>query len=51
MGESMIKDSFHDLGTAAAMDMGMLTGDVPIKNWSLGEAEEMAAAIGGPAIH
>ena len=51
VGESMIKDSFHDLGTAAAMDMGMLTGDVPIKNWSLGEAEEMAAAIGGPAIH
>jgi aldehyde:ferredoxin oxidoreductase len=49
--ESMICSSFHDLGTAAAMDMGMLTGDVPIKNWSLGEAYEMAAAIGGPAIH
>lgn len=47
----MIKDSFHDLGTAAAMDMGMLTGDVPIKNWSQGEAEELAAAVGGPAIH
>ena len=51
VGESMIKDSFHDLGTAAAMDMGMLTGDVPIKNWSLGEAEALASAIGGPAIH
>lgn len=49
--ESMISASMHDLGTAAAMDMGMLTGDVPIKNWSLGGAEEMAAAIGGPAIH
>jgi len=49
--ESMIYSSFHDLGTAAAMDMGMLTGDVPIKNWSLGEGYEMAAAIGGPAIH
>jgi aldehyde:ferredoxin oxidoreductase len=49
--ESMICSSFHDLGTAAAMDMGMLTGDVPIRNWSLGEAYEMAAAIGGPAIH
>jgi aldehyde:ferredoxin oxidoreductase len=48
---SMICASFHDLGTAAAMDMGMLTGDVPIKNWSMGEAYEMAAAIGGPAIH
>jgi len=49
--ESMICSSFHDLGTAAAMDMGMLTGNVPIKNWSLGEAYEMAAAIGGPALH
>lgn len=49
--ESMISSSFHDLGTAAAMDMGMLTGNVPIKNWSLGEAYEIAAAIGGPAIH
>jgi aldehyde:ferredoxin oxidoreductase len=49
--ESLITASFHDLGTAAAMDMGMLTGDVPIKNWSLGGAEEMAAALGGPAIH
>lgn len=49
--ESMICGSFHDLGTAAAMDMGMLTGDVPIRNWSLGEGYEIAAAIGGPAIH
>lgn len=49
--ESMISASMHDLGTAAAMDMGMMTGDVPIKNWSLGEDFEMAAALGGPAIH
>jgi aldehyde:ferredoxin oxidoreductase len=49
--ESMISASMHDLGTAAAMDMGMLTGDVPFKNWSSGGAEELAAALGGPAIH
>lgn len=49
--ESMIAASMHELGTAAAMDMGMMTGDVPIKNWSLGEDYEMAAALGGPAIH
>ena len=49
--ETMIAASFHDLGTAAAMDMGMLTGDVPIKNWTLGEDYEMAASLGGPAIH
>jgi len=49
--ESMISASMRDLGTAAAMDMGMMTGDVPIKNWSIGEDYEMAAALGGPAIH
>jgi len=49
--ESMICSSFQELGTAAAMDMGMLTGNVPIKNWALGEADEIAPSIGGPAIH
>lgn len=48
--ESMIANSFSDLGTAAAMEMGMVTGDVPIKNWSLGEAFEMGMAIGGSTM-
>jgi aldehyde:ferredoxin oxidoreductase len=48
--ESMIGQSFHALGTAAAMDMGMMTGDVPIKNWSVGVDYEMADALGGPAL-
>ena len=48
--DSMICDSFHALGTAAAMDMGMMTGDVPIKNWSKGVDYEMADALGGPAL-
>ena len=49
--DSMISDTFHSLGTAAAIDMGMLTGDVPIKNWSIGVDYAMADAIGGPAIN
>lgn len=48
---SMISDSFSSLGTAAAMDMGMITGDVPIKNWTKGVDYDMADAIGGPAIN
>ncbi len=48
--DSMISDSMHALGTAAAMDMGMMTGDVPIKNWSVGVDYALADAIGGPAI-
>ncbi len=50
MKGTMITDSFHELGTAAAMDMGSMTGDVPIKNWSIGEEEDIAAALGGPAM-
>ena len=49
--ESMICASFHDLGTAAAMDIGTMTGDVPMQNWRLGEDDQMAAALGGPTIH
>ena len=48
--DSMMADSFHQLGTAAAMDLGMMTGDVPIKNWSVGVDYEMADALGGPAL-
>jgi len=48
--DSMVGQSFHALGTAAAMDMGMMTGDVPIKNWSVGVDYEMADALGGPAL-
>ncbi len=48
--ESMMADSFQQLGTAAAMDLGMMTGDVPLKNWSLGVNYEMADALGGPAL-
>ena len=50
INDSMIKDSFHDLGTAAAMDLGLITGDVPIKNWSLGEGDEFGPLLGGPAM-
>jgi len=49
--ESMVAASMHDLGTSSAMDMGMLTGDVPMKNWGLGEDDDMASALGGPTIH
>ena len=46
---AMIGRSLKMMGTAAAMDLGMMTGDVPIKNWSRGEFEG-AGKIGGPAM-
>ena len=48
--ESMIRVSFNALGTAAAMEVGLMTGDVPIKNWSVGDNDEMSDAIGGSAV-
>jgi aldehyde:ferredoxin oxidoreductase len=42
--------SLRAMGTNASMDLGMMTGDVPIKNWSLGEDFELSAQLGGPAM-
>lgn len=50
-----IKDStpaaaLRELGTDSSMDLGMMTGDIPIKNWSVGEDFELSAALGGPTM-
>jgi aldehyde:ferredoxin oxidoreductase len=42
--------SLHDMGTDASMDLGMMTGDIPIRNWSLGEDFEMSSSLGGPTM-
>jgi len=46
---SMVAQSLKSMGTAAAMDLGMMTGDVPIRNWT-GEEFEGSSQIGGPAM-
>jgi aldehyde:ferredoxin oxidoreductase len=33
----LLADTLHELGTNGALDTGMLSGDVPVKNWSVGE--------------
>jgi len=38
------------MGTDAGMDLGMMTGDVPIKNWTIGEDLQLSANLGGPAM-
>jgi aldehyde:ferredoxin oxidoreductase len=48
--ESMPAVSLKEMGTDASMDLGMMTGDVPIKNFRVGEALEISAEIGGPAM-
>jgi aldehyde:ferredoxin oxidoreductase len=48
--DAMVAQSFRSMGTDAGMDLGMMTGDVPIKNWTIGEALELSANLGGPAM-
>lgn len=48
--ESMLAMSFHELGTDAGMDLGMMNGDVPIKNWTVGQNWDLSEKLGGPAL-
>ncbi|MEW6554706.1 MAG: aldehyde ferredoxin oxidoreductase family protein [Actinomycetota bacterium] len=33
----ILAGTLHEMGTNGALDTGMLSGDVPVKNWSVGE--------------
>jgi len=46
--DSAVAQSLHSMGTDSSMPLGMMTGDVPSKNWSLGENLEGSDALGGP---
>jgi aldehyde:ferredoxin oxidoreductase len=48
--DAMVAQSFRSMGTDAGMDLGMMTGDVPIKNWTVGEDLLLSANLGGPAM-
>ncbi|KAF0160218.1 MAG: Aldehyde:ferredoxin oxidoreductase [Syntrophaceae bacterium] len=47
---SAFAESLHLMGSDAAMDLGMMTGDVPIKNWTVGEDFELSAKLSGPTL-
>ncbi len=34
---SILAGTLHEMGTNGALDTGMLSGDIPVKNWKLGE--------------
>jgi aldehyde:ferredoxin oxidoreductase len=48
--DSAFAESLHLMGSDAAMDLGMMTGDVPIKNWTVGEDFELSSKLGGPTM-
>jgi aldehyde:ferredoxin oxidoreductase len=35
--KNLLAQTLHELGTNGALDAGMLSGDVPVKNWIIGE--------------
>jgi len=47
--DSAVAQAMHSMGTDATLSLGMMTGDVPSKNWSLGENLEGSEALSGPA--
>lgn len=48
--DSAFAESLHLMGSDAAMDLGMMTGDVPIKNWTVGEDFELSSKLSGPTM-
>jgi aldehyde:ferredoxin oxidoreductase len=48
--ESALAGSLNAMGSDANMDIGMINGDVPVKNWSVGEDFELSAALSGPTL-
>jgi aldehyde:ferredoxin oxidoreductase len=50
ISEAVPAQSLKEMGTAAGMDLGMLLGDIPIRNWRRGEDYEMSGELGGPSL-
>jgi aldehyde:ferredoxin oxidoreductase len=48
--ESALAGSLRAMGSDANMDIGMINGDVPVKNWSVGEDFELSGALSGPTL-
>jgi aldehyde:ferredoxin oxidoreductase len=48
--DSALADGLHQMGTDASMDLGMISGDVPIKNWTVGEDFMLSSSLSGPTM-
>lgn len=45
--ESLTISTFREVGTLSAVELSLMTGDVPVKNWREGSWEEGLQALGG----
>ncbi len=48
--DSAVADGLHLMGTDANMDLGMISGDVPVKNWTVGEDFMLSSSLSGPTM-
>jgi aldehyde:ferredoxin oxidoreductase len=48
--ESVLAKSYHELGTNAGMEFGMMNGNVPIRNWTEGENWDLSEKLGGSTL-
>lgn len=48
VGESIVVESLRAFGTNANLEIGAMLGDVPFKNWQLGEWDEGIELLNGP---
>jgi aldehyde:ferredoxin oxidoreductase len=48
--ESALAGSLRAMGSDANMDIGMINGDVPVKNWSIGEDFALSGSLSGPTL-
>jgi len=48
--DSALADGIHQMGSDANMDLGMISGDVPVKNWTVGEDFMLSSSLSGPTM-
>jgi len=48
--DSALTEGLHLMGSDSTMDLGMVTGDVPIKNWTVGQDFDLSFNLGGPTL-
>jgi len=48
--EAVPGQALRQMGTDVGMDLGMMTHDVPVKNWTSPQDFDLSANLGGPAL-
>lgn len=48
--EAIPAQALRQMGTDSGMDLGMMTNDVPIKNWTAPQDFDLSASLGGPTL-